>query len=213
MDALHDYRALHHARYLERERQRAEADAELQAAECEAAAKRDQAWSAVHTKISEIRQLTTNYQIRESVDSLLGTLADTVDQQLLEKKTLTELGMDLLDAINTNENIKTDFSNPAQVQLSRAIKESVKKALSLCNVIMENEDLDVNYEMDCSRDAELAQELARALMLGTGNAVGMFGDRDRDPDRDRDDDAPPPPPAAPAPRRRGRPRRTPQPPA
>ena len=207
-DALHDYRALHHTRYLERERQRAEANAELQAAEREAAAKRDQAWSAVHTKISEIRQLTTNYQIRESVDSLLGILTETVDQQVLEKKTLTELGMDLLDAINTNENIKTDFSNPAQVQLSRAIKESVKKALSLCNVIMENEDLDVNYEMDCSRDAELAQELARALMLGT-----VDGDRDRDRDRDRDPDDDAPPPAAPAPRRRGRPRRTPPPPA
>jgi hypothetical protein len=198
-DALQDYRALHHARYLERERQRAEADAKLQAAERETAAKRDQAWSAVHSKISEIRQHTTNYEIRESVDSLLGVLTETVDQQVLEQKTLTELGMDLLDAINTNENIKTDFSNPTQVQMSRAIKESVKKALNLCNVIMENEDLDVNYEMDCSRDAELAQELARALMLGAATD-------------DPDDDVPPPP-AAPAPRRRGRPRRTPQPPS
>jgi signal recognition particle GTPase len=203
MDALQDYRALHHARYLERERQRAEANAELQAVEREVAAKRDQAWYAVHTKISEIRQHKTNYQIRESVDSLLETLADTVDQQLLEKNTLTELGMDLLDAINTNENIKTDFSNPAQVQLSRAIKENVKKALSLCNVIMENEDLDVNYDMDCSRDAELAQELASALMLGAVDGNDMFVNPDPD------DDAPPP--AAPAPRRRGRPRRTPLP--
>ena len=202
--ALQDYRALHHARYLERERQRMQTDAELQAAERKAAEKRDQAWEAVHVKISELRQHTTIYQIKGSVDTLLETLTDVANQQVLEQKMLSELGMDLLNAINTNEHIKTDFSNPAQVQLSRTIKESVKKALSMCNVIMENEELDVNYEMDCSRDGELAQELARALMLETGS--------DLDNNALPTPAAPVPAPAAPAaPRRRGRPRRTPPP--
>ncbi len=184
---LNEYRAMQHARYLERERQCLETEAEetakREAAIREAARKAEQAnnaWLDIQAQINDIRQHVTTYQVHESVKRIFITVTDAVEKQILEKEVLSQLGTEVLDAVNTNTHITTDFSNPVQVSLSRAVKESVKNVLSLCNVILENEDLEVNYEMDTSRDAEIAQQLARER---------------------------PDPPLPNPPRRRGRPRR------
>lgn len=191
MDPLAEYRAVQHARYLERERQREAAEAAATAvveAEAlalrEAAERANNAWLDIHTRIAEIKQYTVIFQVNEAVKNLHDVLQRFVEDGVLERRsdTLAQLGMELLDAINNNAHIKTDFSNQIQVRLSHTVRENVQKILAMCNVITQEEDLDVNYEMDTSRDEELARQLA--------------------------DELPPAPAPAPA-RRRGRPRRNP----
>lgn len=152
---MEDYRAIHHARYLQREREREEAIRQFDIT-------KDQLWYNINTKTNDIRCYTVNQQIYDSVKSLIDDFTAIIEY-LEDKAVLSQLGMDLLDAINTNHNAKTDFSNPAQVELSRGIKENVKKILSICNIIMDTEELDINYEMDCSQDEMLATELQQQL--------------------------------------------------
>jgi transcriptional regulator CtsR len=150
---MEEYRAIHHARYLQREERIQQFDII-----------KDQLWYNINTKTNDIRCYTVNQQIYDSVKSLIDDFTAII-KYLEDKAVLSQLGMDLLDAINTNHNAKTDFSNPAQVELSRGIKENVTKILSICNIIMDTEELDINYEMDCSQDEILATELQQQLYV------------------------------------------------
>jgi len=127
---MEEYRALHHARYLERERiikERSE------------------------KKKKFIDRLRKNKILKRPIDEILEFIKD------VPKEELQEFGLQVLDAINNNENAVTNFNNRRQVQTSQEVQQSVKKILGLCGI---EGDIDVTFEMDCSRDEEIARSLS-----------------------------------------------------
>jgi hypothetical protein len=162
------YRSIHHARYLERVRQKSEKEEREKQkqllSEREAVAKLEHAslvFVQANVLIDAIRRHTTISEIHESVHTISGLI--TENQELLEKQTLSQVGLELLDALNTNVHTKTNFNNASQVSMSRDVQQTVKHVLTICGVIVNDDDIEVNYDMDCSRDEEVARQLAQDL--------------------------------------------------
>ena len=151
---MEDYRAAHHAKYLERVRI-------------------TERWTAIHAIVDSIKEHTDLSDIRNSVSTILDILKHPVKE--------FDFGLKLVEAINTNGAITIQVDNPVQTTMSRKIQEDVKKILGLCGL---DDTIEIEYDMDCSKDEEIARNLA---------------ERDADPE---------PAPAPPVARRgRGRPRR------
>ena len=133
---MEDYRALHRAKYLEREKERLELEKNRK---------------KMYEKIEKLK----TYKTMNTISKTLGEIREGLD--ILEKSKLTEFGLAVLEAINTNPSVTTNFHKPKQVQTSTQVQESVKQVLTYCGI----EGLEINYEMDCSRDEEIARNLAR----------------------------------------------------
>jgi hypothetical protein len=129
---MEDYRAAHHAKYLERVRV-------------------VERWETIHTIIEDIKEHTDLAEIRASVSGILNILKEPVKE--------LDFGLKLVEAINTNGAITVQLDNPVQITMSKKIQEDVKTILGLCGL---DDTIEVEYDMDCSRDEEIARQLARA---------------------------------------------------
>jgi hypothetical protein len=133
---MDDYRALHRAKYLEREQERLELERKRK-------------------KMYERVEKLKTYKTMNTISKTLGEIIEGLE--LVEKPKLTEFGLSVLQAINGNPSVTTNFHKPKQVQTSTHVQEGVKQVLTYCGI----EGLEINYEMDCSRDEEIARNLAR----------------------------------------------------
>ncbi len=127
---MEDYRSAHHAKYLER----------------------IQKLEKLEKFVEDIKTHTTMNQIKKTVNEMLETIDDKLDKQKL-----SQIGLSLVEAINTNKFTVTDFNNQTHVLMSRDVHEIVKSILSLCGI---DDTIEVQYEMDCSRDEEIARQLS-----------------------------------------------------
>jgi DNA polymerase III delta prime subunit len=171
---METYRAKQHAQYLERERLRIEAEQIekdlLESAENEAREKLERATKILidcQEQITGIRQHTSMVTIRKSVDTILETITENKD--ILEKDALGEIAMSVVDAINNNNNTITNLNIQQHMDISRQVQTTIKKLLLLCEVIQDTEELDVDYDMDCSRDEEIALQLSRQQLIDTND--------------------------------------------
>ena len=129
---MEDYRSAHHAKYLER----------------------IQKFEKLDKCIDEIKTHVTMNQIKKTVDEMLEIIESNNE---LDKQKLSQIGMNLVEAINTNKFTVTDFSNQIHVLMSRDVHAIVKSILSLCGI---DDTIEVQYEMDCSKDEEIARQLS-----------------------------------------------------
>ena len=129
---MEDYRAAHHAKYLERVRV-------------------VERWETIQKIIEDIKEHTDLAEIRASVSGILNILKEPVKE--------LDFGLKLVEAINTNGAITVQLDNPVQITMSKKIQEDVKTILGLCGL---DDTIEVEYDMDCSRDEEIARQLARA---------------------------------------------------
>jgi len=105
--------------------------------------------------INDIRQYETLNEIHKTVDSMLIFLTEN---SIIwdEKEILNGICLRLIETINTNPHTLTNFNNPLQVITSNQLHQNVKHILELCG---SEADIEVNYIMDCSRDAEIAYQM------------------------------------------------------
>lgn len=160
---MDDYIAFHRAKYLERERAR-EAERQKELAKQQFV---DDVIAKLGASIEEVKLATSMQVVSNHATRVLTMLRDTLllsecdESHVLSKKdTFTTLGLDFLQSINTNQAIVTNFNSRDQVDMSRALQDIVRQILKCCYV-EDAESLDVLYDMDCSRDEELAQQLSQ----------------------------------------------------
>ena len=90
-----------------------------------------------------------------NLNQIKNTTAEILEFSVTQRN--AEFGLKVLDAINNNQTIKTDFNNRIQILVSQEVQENVKKILELCGI----EGVEVNYDMDCSQDEDIARQLAQ----------------------------------------------------
>ena len=129
---MEDYRSAHHAKYLERIQKLEKLDKYL----------------------DDIKTHATMNQIKTTVNEMLETIES--GEGTLDKQKLSQIGLSLVEAINTNKFTVTDFSNQTHILMSRDVHAIVKSILSLCGI---DDTIEVQYDMDCSRDEEIARQL------------------------------------------------------
>jgi len=148
---MDSYRAMHHARYLEREREIEERVLLAEAAE--------KARLLELAKVESIRVLVQSIRDKTSIDEVHKVISDILKFRgdPPEKSLLSQVGLELVEAINTNQSLATNFNSPIQVRKSIGIHNGVKHILQMCGI---EESIEMEYAMDCSRDEEIARQLA-----------------------------------------------------
>jgi hypothetical protein len=140
---MEDYRSAHHAKYLERIQEIEERE-KIQLERIQ----------KLEKHIEDIKTHATMNQIRLTVNEMLEIIES--GEGTLDKQKLSQIGLSLVEAINTTRFAMTDFSNQIHVLVSRDVHAIVKSILSLCGI---DDTIEVQYEMDCSRDEEIARQL------------------------------------------------------
>jgi hypothetical protein len=107
---------------------------------------------ALRDRIEAVRDAPTLDEVHLAVAGILSELRAGPP----DRGRLTEIGLLLVDAISKNPKASTDFSNTFQVRKSQGVFRAVQKILAICGVA---EAIEVQYEMDCSRDELIAQQL------------------------------------------------------
>lgn len=133
---MEDYKAIHRAKYLAR---------------LDITERHEKLLNLVET----VKTHTDTKQIQTTIQEIVETINDKLD-----KEKLSQMGLNLVEAISSNQNISINLHNPSQVQSSRKIQEDVKKVLGLCGL---DDTIEIQYVMDCSKDEELAQQLSREV--------------------------------------------------
>ena len=142
---MEDYRSAHHAKYLERIQELEEIEKLLLG--------RSQKFEKLKKLVEDIKTHTTMNQIKTTVNEMLETIES---DEALDKQKLSQIGLDLVETINTNKFTVTDFNNHIHVLMSRDVHAIVKSILSLCGI---DDSIEVQYDMDCSQDEEIARQL------------------------------------------------------
>ena len=140
---MEDYRSAHHAKYLERIQEIEERE-KLQLEKIQ----------KLEKFVEDIKAHTTMNQIRLTVNEMLEIIES---EEALDKQKLSQIGLSLVEAINANRFAMTDFHNQLHVLTSRDVHAIVKSILSLCGI---DDTIEVQYEMDCSQDEEMARRMA-----------------------------------------------------
>jgi hypothetical protein len=143
---MEDYRSAHHAKYLERIQELEEIEKLLLG--------RSQKIEKLKKLVEDIKTQTTMNQIKTTVNEMLETIES---DEALDKQKLSQIGLDLVETINTNKFTMTDFNNHVHVLMSRDVHAIVKSILSLCGI---DDNIEVQYEMDCSQDEEIARRMS-----------------------------------------------------
>ena len=130
---MEDYRSAHHAKYLER----------------------IQKLEKLDKYIEDIKTHATMNQIKKTVNEILEIIEK--DDGSIDKQKLSSIGLSLVEAINTTRFAMTDFSNQMHVLVSLDVHAIVKSILSLCGI---DDTIEVQYDMDCSRDEEIARRMS-----------------------------------------------------
>lgn len=112
---------------------------------------------------------TTNFtnncnDIKDSKDlakvaQILQSVQDSM-QGMPQVKLPDFLGFNMLNNINTNQNIKVNFNNKNEVDLSKSIHQLTKNILAKCGIPCGN-DIDIEYDMDTTNDENIALSMAR----------------------------------------------------
>ena len=217
---MEDYRALHHARYVERQR-KMEEEEELRrriAEQLRIEEERDELRATeIFTQftnwINDIYLMLSIVNVSGLVTSILDLLETEYDFLIVCKKQdkLMEMGANMLEAINSNIYAQVNFHDRSEMEISYNMQNNVKKILARCGVIKEGE-LDVMFDMDTSNDEvmalQLQQQMENSLNVSDAELAHRISNeinnqerntpRRRRDDRDGNETAPRP---------RGRPRR------
>ena len=149
MDELLEYRAKHQAKYQEREMQR-EKEKEL-----------------VDTCITEIDGLCDIISIAKGVDDITAKLQH-VHTLLQEHKAILpdmmEYGLRIYETFNNNHELYSSFGCSEDIARFKEFEVMMKKTLEACNI--DPEIVDIQVDMDCSKDEEIAERMMMAMVLG-----------------------------------------------
>ena len=173
MDILTEYRAKHALEYQKRlqEEKIKEAQNALELAEKLAEEERIKVFNAAFiadiessaVKLllckSSLQMLEILVELYNNIDLNIHKWSDSnnTDNQMMKK--IVDAVLQVFESVNNNSITKINFNNRHDITTSKNIQQTMKSILSKVGIQHEDDNLEVNYEMDCSQDEEFAQRL------------------------------------------------------
>ena len=178
MDVLNDlvaYRAKHALQYTKRIQELTEKEAQFAAKEAAAAAERERIMRFNNAFIDEIVNVSLIISYSDSLEDILRVLEDLhthivshiaqwneeKDAQMMKK--IVDAVLQVFECINQNKTTKVNFHKHNDVLSSKKIHTVMNAIFSIVGIQHESDSIDIHYDMDCSKDEELAQRLQREL--------------------------------------------------
>lgn len=172
MDQLSDYKDIHRQRYLERENKRKIEQEEEQKRLEEERKKIEEEQKRLEKERKKQEEALNQLSIYcnhimvsdnlSDIDRLLTKLHAFLKKSKIEHSSLISKGMDLLESVNTNPNIHINLMDQREVNLSNKMKDTLKSVLTLLG--MDAQDMNLEYEMDCTDDEDIARRLANSFL-------------------------------------------------
>jgi len=140
---MDDYKAKHHQRYLERQEdaRKAEEEKKRRIKELE---------EQIDVCIDLIKESKTMNEVE--------TILHMIEKKLNNYENQYEKGLAILEALNSNTYIMVNTTNIHDLEASVRMQTQTQKILKLCG--LDVGDIGLEYSMDCSKDEEIARELA-----------------------------------------------------
>lgn len=146
MDSLEEYRNRHHRKYLERERQREIIEYE-----------EEQRIEKYIEEINMFCNLLENAHSLNEAKEILENLKSKIDVNIKDES-LSSIGSIILNILHSNPNVKINVLEPLDITTSQSIKELAIFILTALG--LDAGDIDLEFDMDCSKDEEIARALA-----------------------------------------------------
>jgi hypothetical protein len=171
MDSLADYRARHAIHYNLRMKEEQEKAAQIAAKLAEEQAERDRITQFNNSFIKKIDDLSIIILICDLPSVMVAYLTelnndlethitkwnDEKDVDMMKK--LGDVIMKVFESVNQNNITKINFNNREDVNASKLISQTMNSILSKVGIQHEDDNLEVEYEMDCTADEEFARQL------------------------------------------------------
>lgn len=137
-EQLKGYKERHQSRYIDRENAR------------------NNITTTFETHSTNIESATQLKQMEEALKSIENAFKD-FPPSIAPPSNIQEKGMNVLNKVNTNTNVKVNFADVNDVNLSKNIEALVKNILDKCGI--QSGNMNIEYNMDTSRDEEIARQL------------------------------------------------------
>lgn len=169
MDQLANYKDIHRQRYMERENKRKIEQDELLKRIDDERKKIEEEQKRLKKERKKREEALNQLSIYCNHITVSDNLAD-IDRLLtklhtfLKKSKIKDIGkgMDILESVNTNPNIHINLMDQREVKLSNKMKDTLKSVLTLLG--MDAQDMNLEYEMDCKDDEDIARQLENSFL-------------------------------------------------
>lgn len=155
---LDDYRELQRQRYMERmeENKAREEELKKKAKRIEECLQQMSVYCNISKDIKSVKEM------HNLMTKVLVTLDSCQKEDIIPKQELMGKGLDILESINSNTNLCIDLRNQVAKEASKQLKEIVKTILTRCGISAS--DMELEFDMDCSKDEEIAIALAQSFI-------------------------------------------------
>lgn len=171
MDNLADYRARHAMQYNQRVQEEREKETQIAAKLAAEHAERERINHFNNTFIKEVENLSVILLICDlpavmssHLNELNGNLElyisnwnDNKDAEMMKR--LGDVVLKVFESVNQNNITKINFNNRDDIEVSKQIRLTMNSILSKVGIQHEDDNLEVEYEMDCTADEEFARQL------------------------------------------------------
>lgn len=141
-EQLKGYKERHQSRYIDRENAR------------------NNITTTFETHSTNIESATQLKQMEEALKSIESAFKD-FPTSIAPPSNIQEKGMNVLNKVNTNTNVKVNFADVNDIHLSKNIENLVKNILEKCGI--QSGTMNVEYNMDTSRDEEIARQMQESF--------------------------------------------------
>lgn len=174
-DVLLEYRKRHALMYQKRleEQERAAKEAQEQR-ELEARLARerqekiekcaDDQCASIHEAVASIEDGSDPSMVSLKMTELLSSLEGAKELWGSDDGAVSRIKEAVMLLFDSAGQVRIQFNDAAQVEASKSIRAHMRDLLVCCGVLGEaDEELDLEFDMDCSRDEEIARQLAAQM--------------------------------------------------
>ena len=173
MESLADYRAKHAMEYKKRLEEEAIKAEKLAAELAEKLAEEQRVLAFNNAFITNIESCATKLLICHHTMHMLEILLDldsNIDTHIDKfknvnpnnqnmMKQIVDAVLKVFESVNNNTCAKINFNDREEINISKQIQQTMKAIFGKVGIQHEDENLEINYEMDCTQDEEFAQQL------------------------------------------------------
>ena len=171
MDNLAEYRARHSQQYNQRVKEEHEKELQIAAKLAAIHAERERINHFNNTFIKTVENLSTILlicdlpevmsthlnELNTNLESHITNWNDNKDPEMM--KHLCDVVLKVFESVNQNNITKINFNNRNDIEISKQIRQTMNAILSKVGIQHEDDNLEVEYEMDCTADEEFARQL------------------------------------------------------
>lgn len=144
-DQLKEFRQRHHARFIHREKERLAAQEEFH--------------NDFDRLVESISECSSLIELRDTLSVIISLMKEKQDKYIEIDRSFEARGLKIVDEISKNKYIKINLNSSSDVESAALVRDLSRTIVLNCKV-EGAQDIEIQFDMDCSRDEQIARELS-----------------------------------------------------